>query len=112
MSDPIVPISPAQTASQEAQTAKEGILHRDLVAIDIAANVVLLKGQEDETISSHAARADEKGKRWGRIMSRFLNVFQSNHGPKAQAGDVERAKSVIQMEEQSGGIDFQQTGEK
>ena len=104
MSDPIVPLTPQQTAEQEAQTAKEGILHRDLVAIDIAANVVVLKGQEDETISSHAARADEKGKRWGRWMSGFLNLFQADHGAKAQAGDVERAKTVAALEDQSGGI--------
>jgi hypothetical protein len=105
MSDPITPLTSEQTALQEAKTTKEGLIHRDLVAIDIAANVVVLKGQEDETISSHAARADEEGHRWGKLLSRFLDFFQSDHGAKAQAGDLERAQNAERLEEQSGGID-------
>lgn len=104
MSDPITPLTPAQTKAQEQQAAAEGWLRRDEVAVDIAANVVVLKGQEDETISSHAARADEQGKWWGRTLSRVLNFFQPDHGAKAQAGDVERAENVQRLEEQSGGI--------
>ena len=105
MSDPITPLTPEQAAVQEQQAAKEGWIHRDLVAVDIAANVVVLKGQPDETISSHAARADEQGKFWGKAMSRFLDFFQADHGPKAQAGDIERAENVEKLEEQSGGIE-------
>ena len=104
MTDPIQPLSPQEFSQQEAQSAKEGLLHRDLVAVDIAANVILLKGQEDETISSHAARADEEGRWWGRTLSRFLNFFQKDHGAKAQAGDVERAENVEKLEENSGGF--------
>ncbi len=103
-SDPIIPLTPEQAAQQESQAAKEGTIHKDLVAADIAANVVLLHGQEDETISSHAARADEEGKWWGKLLSRFLDFFERDHGAKAQAGDVERAENVIRLEEQSGGI--------
>lgn len=100
--DPIIPMTQAQWDAQKATTVKEGILHKDLVAIDIAANVIVFHGQEDETISSHSARAAEQGKRWGRWMSKFLNLFQKNHGAKAQAGDVARAEIVEQLEEKSG----------
>lgn len=104
MSDPIKPLNEAQTEDQKAKSASEGWIHRDLVAVDQAANVIVLKGQPDETISSHAARADEEGKPWGRALSRFLDWFQPNHGPKAQSGDVQRAENVIKLEDQSGGI--------
>jgi hypothetical protein len=105
MPDPIQPLTPAEAQVQEQEAAHEGWLHRDLVAVDIAANVVVLKGQPDETISSHAARADEQGKRWGRWMSRFLDIFQKDHGPKAQSGDIERAENVERLEDNSGGIE-------
>jgi len=104
MSDPITPLNSAQVAHEESQSAKEGTIHKDLVAVDIAANVILLHGQEDETISSHSARADEEGKGWGKWMSRFLNLFQSDHGAKAQAGDLERAENVERLEENSGAL--------
>ncbi len=105
--DPITPLTPQQAAQQEAQAAKEGWLHRSLVAVDIMANVVILRGQPDETISSHAARAAEQGKAWGRAMSRFLDWFQADHGPKAQAGDVERAENILQIEQSSTWVDKQ-----
>ena len=104
MSDPITPLTPAQTQVQEAKAAKEGYAHRDLVALDQFLNV-MADGSPDETISSRAARADEKGKLWGRVLSRFLNLFQSDHGAKAQAGDVERAEVVEAIEKQSGGLE-------
>jgi hypothetical protein len=34
-------------------------------------------------------------------MSRFLDLFQKDHGAKAQAGDIERAKAVEALEERS-----------
>jgi hypothetical protein len=103
-SDPIAPLTPDEVAYEEAQTAKEGAIRRDLVAVDIAANVVLLKGQEDETISSHAARADVEHKTWGRWLSKFLDFFQADHGAKAQAGDLERAQAVQSIETKSGDL--------
>jgi hypothetical protein len=103
MSDPVTPLTPEQVAYQEGRASKEGYLHKDLVGLDQFANVVT-GGNPDETISSRAARADESGKTWGKLMSRFLNFFQKDHGPKAQAGDVERAKTVEQLEEKSGGL--------
>lgn len=105
MSDePIIPLDPQEVIQEEAGAAAEGWLHRSLVAFDIACNVIILRGVEDETISSHSARAAEQGKMWGKLMCRFLNLFQDNHGPKAQAGDIERAKAIEIIEEKSGGI--------
>lgn len=103
MTNPISPLTPSQTATQEASTAKEGYLHRVAVSVDQTANVVT-GGKPDETISSRAAIADEQGKWWGRAMSRFLDLFQSDHGAKAQAGDTERAQAEVSREQDSGGI--------
>jgi hypothetical protein len=104
MSDPITPLTPAQVAKQEAQASKEGYLHKDLVGLD-QFTTVLTGGNPDETISSRSARAAEQGKTWGTLMSKFLNLFQKDHGPKAQAGDVERAAAVASIEEKSGGLE-------
>lgn len=103
MIDPITPLTPEQTAQTEAKVAKEGYVHRDLVALDQAANVVT-GGLPDETISSRAARASRQGKLWGRALSRFLNLFGKDHGAKAQAGDIERAEAVVAVEKSSGDV--------
>lgn len=83
--------------AQEAQAAKEGYVHRVLVAFDIFVNVIF-RGREDETISARSYRATLEGKLWGRVMNAFLNIFQSNHGAKAAAGDLERAQSIERTE--------------
>lgn len=104
MSDPVTPLTPEQTAAAEKKAGKESYLHREAVAVDIFANETL-GGKMDETISSRASRNALKGQWFGKLMSRFLNLFQKDHGPHAQSGDVERAKQVIEAEKQSGGID-------
>jgi hypothetical protein len=98
---PTHPLSPSETAEQEREAASEGYIHRALVGFDQFVNV-LTGGYPDETISSRSARAAERGKLWGVAMSWFLDLFQSNHGAKAQAGDVERARVVQELEERSG----------
>ncbi len=100
MNNPITPLDPGQLAEQEAQAAHEAYLHRCVVALDQFMNV-MTDGDPDETISSRAARAAEKGKPWGVAMSRFLNLFQKDHGAKAQAGDLERAQAVVKLEDES-----------
>lgn len=102
--NPITPLTPEQTAKEESQAAKERYLHRTLVGLDQFVNV-LAGGHPDETISARAARAAEQNKMWGKGMSSFLNLFQKDHGPDAQAGDLERATAVAKIEDQSGGID-------
>jgi hypothetical protein len=73
-----------------AQAAAEGWLHRFLVVFDIALNV-LLRGQEDETLSSRAYRASLERKVWGIVLNYWLDLIQSQHGPKAMVGDMWRA---------------------
>ena len=93
-------LTPGELASQEQQAAKEGYLLRDAIALDQAVNVVL-GGHPDETISARSSRDAAEGYRLGRWVSRFLDLFQKNHGPKAQAGDIERAEVVIKAENES-----------
>jgi hypothetical protein len=98
MSAPIVPLTPEQEKQAEARAAKEPYLRRLPVVVDIATDE-FLGGPMGETISSRCARAAEAGKWWGIAMSRFLNLFQKDHGPLAQAGDIARAKSLEELEE-------------
>ena len=98
----ITPLTPEQVKQEEAQAASEGYLHRALVAFDIFCNVVFLRGQQDETISTHSARAATQGKWWGIAMSTWLGWIQSDHGAKAAAGDMQRAENVERIEEESG----------
>jgi small nuclear ribonucleoprotein (snRNP)-like protein len=76
----------------QLEVSKEGRLCRILVAFDIFMNVLLFNGQEDETISAHSWRASLQGKLWGKVMVTWLNLFQSDHGYNAAAGDLERAE--------------------
>lgn len=101
--NPITPLSPQQTQIEENQAAHEKYVHRFLVGFDQFMNVVT-DGDPDETISSRAARAAEKGKGWGIELSRFLNLFQKDHGADAQAGDLQRAQAVETLEENSGAL--------
>lgn len=103
MNDGIIPLTPEQVVQQESEAAKEGFVKRDLIALDIFANV-LAAGHEDETISSRLARDAEQHKVVGEIGSKILDVFQRDHGVKAQAGDLERAKAIVLTEEESGGL--------
>ncbi len=104
MSDGITPLTPEQVALQESQAAKEGFIKRDLIAVDICVNV-LAAGHPDETISSRLARDAEEHEVVGEIGSKILDVFQRDHGAKAEAGDVARAEAVIQIEKKSGGLE-------
>ena len=78
---------PCADTIQEKQAAAEAYPKRFLIALDMFMNV-LTDGDPDETISSRAARAATQHKTWGIEMSKFLDLFQSDHGAKAQAGDV------------------------
>jgi hypothetical protein len=90
-------LSPRQIEQQEQETAREGYLHRVLVALDQFANVIS-GGDPDETISSRSARAAQRGDWLGKFMCWWLDKLQSHHGEKAECGDLERAKIVEQIE--------------
>lgn len=104
--NPVTPLTPQQTAKQEANVAKHNLLQRDAIALDDLGDTVLLGGENDETMSATFARwaYSKKGLKGfiGRTMSRGLNLFQPDHGAKAVAGDLERAEAVAATEAQSG----------
>lgn len=99
--NPITPLSPVQEEHQKSQAAHEGYVHRVLVGLDMEANIIA-DGMPDETISSRASRDAVEGKPFGKVISEVLDVFQHNHGAKAQAGDLERAEVVTKVEEGNG----------
>jgi hypothetical protein len=103
MSSPVTPIGPEQEASQMAQAGKEGYIKRVLIGFDMFVNVVA-NGHPDETISARSGRAASEGKIWGKAMAGFLNLFQKNHSVKAEAGDLERAKTAEHLEENGGDL--------
>lgn len=96
--------SVSQVATAEVKSSQEGWPHRALVAFDIAFNVIVLRGQQDETISTHSWRAAQEGKAWGKAMCWWLNGFQPNHGFKAAAGDLERAKARVAVLSKALGV--------
>jgi hypothetical protein len=88
---------PIDVPVAEKQAVGEWYWHRALVALDIFLNVVFMFGQQDETMSTHAWRASLKGRLWGRAMNWWLNGFQTNHGPQAASGDLERASVRVSV---------------
>lgn len=104
-SDPIVPLTPTQVATEESQAAHENLIMRDLVGVDIFASE-LTGGPMDETISTRLAIDSVEGKGVskfvGKIGSKILDVFQSDHGADAAAGDLDRAQTEVQIVDKSG----------
>jgi hypothetical protein len=88
----------------EAQAAVEGWLHRCLVALDIFLNVVVLRGNQGETISAHSWRASNENHLWGKLMNKWLNGFQDNHGIKAASGDLERSSAEVSVLKKALGL--------
>lgn len=58
-----------------------------LIWIDQGINAVFMSGHPDETVSSRAAKAQLKGKRWGCILCKFLNKLDENHCEKSIEND-------------------------
>lgn len=96
---------PDDVAQAEHLAGKEGWLRRSLGAFDIAFNVIILRGQQDETISTHCWRASLEGKTWGRAMITWLDWWQENHGPRAASGDLQRATVRVLMLRKALGLD-------
>ena len=109
MANPIAPLDPEQTATAEQQAAGEHYPVRALVALDQDVATDLGDQVPDETISAWCARLATTKQGLPRLigvgMSKFLNLFQKDHGAKAQAGDYERAENVAATEAASGDID-------
>ena len=101
MSTGITQIDPSQVNKFKTQSLEHGYIIRCLLAFDVLCNVIFLKGRLDETISAHSARAAMDGKIWGIWMSKFLDIFQKDHGAKAILGDEARAETIMQTEKDS-----------
>lgn len=101
MSNPVTPLNPQQTAMQEKKASAEGYLKRVLIGLDMFCNT-LIGGKPDETMSSRWGRDAYKGDPGGEVASRLLDIFQTDHGAKAVAGDEARALNVEKTEESSG----------
>ncbi|WP_067586373.1 hypothetical protein [Endozoicomonas ascidiicola] len=54
-----------------------------LVWLDQGLNVVFMGGCPDETVSSRAGKAARKGKKWGCVLCRVLDVVDKNHCEKS-----------------------------
>lgn len=105
------PLTQAQVQQAEANAAKDGYVHRDLVALDQDVNVDT-GGMPDETISSRVRRISDghpnyrgwnPGVWLAKALNAGLNLIQANHGAKAEAGDLERADEVQHTEEKALG---------
>lgn len=104
------PLTPQQVQQAQANAAKDGYVHRDLVALDQDINVDA-GGLPDETISSRVRRITDAHPGWSwnpgvwlaKALNAGLNLIQANHGAKAQAGDLERAQAVEQTERKALG---------
>jgi hypothetical protein len=64
-----------------------------LVSFDQFINTFLL-GDPDETISSRAAKAALKGKRWGCVLCRLLDYVQKDHCLKSLEVD-EGSQAIV-----------------
>lgn len=104
-------LTPQQIQQAEANASKDGYVHRDLVALDQDVNVDT-GGNPDETISSRVRRVSDAHPGWSwnpgvwlaKSLNAGLNLLQANHGAKAEAGDLERAQAIIQVEDKALGI--------
>lgn len=98
MSDPITPLTPEQEAEYQQRALHENFLRRIISAADVFVNVAT-DGNPDMTISTRAALAAQHGSEVGIVLSKFLNAFQSDHGAKAEAGDLARADAEAAAEQ-------------
>lgn len=105
MTNPITPLTTAQTAVQENEAAHDNFIESDLIDIDVVASE-LTGGKQNITISARladdAVNAHGISKEVGKIGSEFLDVFQPDHGAKAAAGDLERAQEAEEDIDKSG----------
>lgn len=98
------PFTAADVEAAKARAALNGRLHRWLVGFDIFLNITFFNGQMDETMSAHCWRAAQKGKLWGKLMNAWLDCFQTNHGPLAASGDLQRAEARVECEKKALGL--------
>jgi hypothetical protein len=99
LKQPVTPLDAQYAASLEGK--RDNYIHRNLVGIDVLANL-LADGNSDETISSRMARwaTEDKGlkKDIGIAVCDALNVVNKDHGAKAEVSDLGRAERLVEIE--------------
>lgn len=102
---PVTPLTPSQADKTEKHAVNENYFERLGVAVD--KTIATAAGATpDTTISADAGIASYRDKGfkgfYGRWMSRFLNLFQKDHGAKAVAGDLAQAEAAEEKMKESG----------
>lgn len=97
MDSGLTPLTPTEVAARQKKATSESYIIRVLIAFDMMVNTIFF-GEPDETISARSGRAATDGKLWGKLMVRFLNIFQKDHSALAEAGDQARAEKVAYIE--------------
>lgn len=65
-------------------------------ALDVLLNCVLLNGDVDQTISEHAARAQQRGARWGCCLCWWLSrTIEAAHCHRVLAGKSEHPAAAV-----------------
>jgi hypothetical protein len=104
-------LTSGQIQQLEKNSASESFPQKVLVALDQDVNVDT-GGMPDETISSRVRRISDAHPKWGwnpavwlaKALNSGLSLIQNNHGQRAQAGDLERAETVVETEQKALGV--------
>lgn len=88
------PLTDAQIAQAQLNAAHHNYLERVMTGVDDFLNSAT-GGPLDDTISARAARAAAKGNEFAKLLNWGLGEIQKNHGPLANAGDLERAQEEV-----------------
>jgi hypothetical protein len=92
-------VDAAQIEAAKQRATHHGYFRRVLLGLDLFANVAFFRGKTGETVSAHAQRDADAGKLWGKAMTKFLHIFQRNHGKLAEIGDLGRAEQIVKTEQ-------------
>lgn len=87
-----------QLEQVKEKATHHGYFRRVLLGLDLLSNIIT-GGKVGETISARSQRAADQGNLAGKAMTKFLHLFQRNHGKLAEIGDEARAEAIVKTEE-------------
>ena len=102
MPPPVVPLTPSQVAAVNAAVEKYPYWRRCLIAFDQMCNVIFFGGVPGETISANAGRNAVRDCWWAVWLCDALDYLEKDHGALAIEGDLERAETIVAIEDSSG----------
>ena len=98
MTSPVQPLTSTEVAEQVEGDLKEGRIHRTLVEIDEAGNV-LMGGKTDQTISTTSGIDDQEAhglkQKLANILDRALELISKDHPETARIADYVRAVKEV-----------------